>query len=185
MNRANNERYQTTERKIIDTFVQLLEKKELSEITVSEICHLSGIHRTSFYLHFQDVYELMSRVEEYLAAYYANIFEAPEEKYALNQRFQRLFTFIHEHQNFYRAYWAHSNDLRILDASLSPKAADGIKLEAERSGFQSETELEYHRIFFKAGLAALIGYWLSRRCKETPAELSEIIGREYRNRNRS
>ena len=48
MNQSNNERFRLTERKIIDAFSQLLSKKELSEITVSEICRMSGIHRTSF-----------------------------------------------------------------------------------------------------------------------------------------
>ena len=58
MNRSNNERFQATENKIIDAFIRLLSEKPLPEITVSELCRACGIHRTSFYLHFQDVYDL-------------------------------------------------------------------------------------------------------------------------------
>lgn len=183
MNRANNERFQATERKITDTFIALLSEKEVDDITVSEICQNSGIHRTSFYLHFQDIYALMDRVERMLAGYYAALFEMPEEKYNLGGRFQRLFAFIYEHRHFYRAYWMRSQNLSVLDAALSERAKAKMKEAAAGYGFQTEDELQYHRVFFKAGLAALIGCWLSRGCMETPEELSEILRKEYSKRN--
>lgn len=183
MNRSNNERFQATENKIIDSFTQLLSKKELSAITVSEICRICGINRSSFYLHFQDVYELMDRIEVRLAGYYADLFEGRAEHYDLGQRFQGLFQFIYEHQAFYRAYWQRSKDLHVLDAALSESTEDRLKDVAAGYGFQTEAELLYHRMFFRAGLAALIGCWLSRGCPETAEELSEILRKEYWNRN--
>ena len=60
MNSKNNQRFQQTERVIRTVFIDLLkEKKELSKITITEICRLAGINRTAFYLHNEDVYELM------------------------------------------------------------------------------------------------------------------------------
>ena len=179
MNRSNNERFQATERKIVDAFIQLLSEKTVPEITVSEICRLSGIHRTSFYLHFQDVYELMDQIEIRLAKYYAALFTGHAESYNIGQRFEQLFAFIYEHQNFYRAYWHRSRALHVLDAALSSETEVNMRKTASDYGFQSETELDYHRAFFKAGLAALIGSWLSRGCQETPEELSKILRREY------
>jgi len=179
MNRPNNERYQATERKITDAFIQLLSEKPASEVTVSEICRLSGIHRTSFYLHFQDVDALMSQIEIRLAKYYAALFTGHTECYNIGQRFEHLFVFIYEHQNFYRAYWHESKDLHVLDATLSPETEINMRKTASNYGFQSEIELEFHRIFFKAGLAALIGNWLSRGCLEPPNQLAEILEREY------
>ncbi len=185
MNRSNNERYQATEDKIIRAFTQLLSEKDVPAITVSEICRMSGIHRTSFYLHFQDVYELMDRIELRLAEYYANLFETRANNYDLGERFQRLFAFVYEHQAFYRAYWRRAKDLRVLDAAVSESTAGKIKEMAATHGFQSDTEIRFHQIFFKAGLAALIGYWLGRGCPETPEELGEILKKEYWNRTQS
>lgn len=179
MNRSNNGRFQETDGKIIDAFIALLSEKELSEITVSEICRRCSIHRTSFYLHFQDVYDMMDRIEIRLSEYYAALFEANEENYNLGNRFMRLFAFIYEHQAFYRAYWSRSRDLRVLDAALSKSSEQKLKQKAANYGFQSSVELQYHRVFFKAGLAALIGCWLSQGCRETPEELANILGKEY------
>ena len=182
MNRSNNERFQATENQIIDAFTTLLAEKEVSEITVREICRMCGIHRSSFYLHFQDVLELMERIERRLARSYADIFEHETEHYDIGQRFAQLFQFILEHQAFYRAYWHRSSDLHVLDATLSNETEQKMKRAAAEYGFRTDAERLYHRIFFKSGLAALIGCWLSRDCAESPAELSDILMREYWNR---
>ncbi len=182
MNRSNNERFQATEDKIIYVFTHLLSEKDVSQITVSEICRLCGIHRTSFYLHFQDVYELMDRIEIRLAEHYADIFEAYAGPYNLGERFQQLFAFIYENQAFYRAYWNRAKDLHVLDAAISRDTENKMREAAAAYGFQSDTEIQFHQIFFKAGLAAIIGYWLSRGCPEKPEQLGEILEKEYWNR---
>lgn len=179
MNRSNNERYQATERRIIDAFIQLLPDKDVPEITVSEICRIARINRSSFYLHFRDVYDLMDAIERRFCQYYADLFERPEETYNLGRRFQRLFAFIYEHRDFYIPYWQQAKSLSVLDAALSEKAERQMKVTAAQYGFQTEEELQYHRVFFKAGLAALIGRWLGRKCPESPEELSEILRKEY------
>lgn len=182
MNRSNNERFQQTERKIMDAFTRLLSEKELPEITVGEICRMSGIHRTSFYLHFQDIYELMETIEGRLAAFYGALFTAPSEHYDLGERFLHLLRFIEEHQAFYRAYWQRSKDLKVLDAAFSDDSDKRVRAAAEKCGIHSEIIFQYRQLFFKAGLAALIGNWLSRGCMETPEMLGEILASEYTGR---
>ena len=181
MNQSNNERFRLTEHKIIDAFSQLLSKKELSEITVSEICRMSGIHRTSFYLHFQDVYDLMETIEGQLASFYGSLFMDPSEDYDLGDRFLRLFQFIAEHRYFYQAYWQRAKGLKVLDTAF-PDGDERIKAAAEKYGIHSDITLRYRQLFFKAGLAALIGYWLSRGCAEPPETLAEILSSEYMGR---
>ena len=182
MNQSNNERFRLTERKIINSFSQLLSQKELPDITVSDICRLSGIHRTSFYLHFQDVYDLMETIDGQLVSYYGAIFAGPSEHYDLGERFLRLFRFIEEHRSFYQAYWRSAKDLKVLDATFSESYDERIQAAAERCGIHSEIALQYRQLFFKAGLAALIGNWLSRGCTETPEALGEILASEYTGR---
>lgn len=184
MNKSNNERFQQTERKIIDAFTQLLSEKELPEITVGEICRMSGIHRTSFYLHFQDIYDLMENIEERLAAFYGTLFTEPSDHYDLGERFLHLFRFIEEHRAFYQAYWQRSKDLKVLDVAFSEDFDERVSAAAEEYGIHSEIILQYRQLFFKAGLAALIGNWLSRGCAETPEMLGEILASEYKGRQR-
>lgn len=61
---GKNRRSAQTEQQIRRIFLELLEKKSLSKISVTEICRMADLDRSTFYLHFCDVYELMHHVEE-------------------------------------------------------------------------------------------------------------------------
>jgi AcrR family transcriptional regulator len=183
MNRAGNERFQETEKALTDAFLELLEEKELSEITVSELCRRCGIHRSSFYLHFADIYAMMERIEEDLADYYGKLFGTGGEVYDLADRFIRFFSFIESHKSFYKVYWFRSSDLRVLNAVLKDENREAMRQTAKKMGIEDEEALAYHQTFFKAGLAALIGQWLIRDCRETPDEILQILRKEYKGRN--
>lgn len=179
MNTKNNQRFQETEERIIGVFIELLQKKTLEKITVSELCKGSGINRSSFYLHFTDVYNLMDRVEERLAIYFGRLFSEPEKEYDLGERFCRMFAFIREHQDFYRIYLSDKHDFHILDGILPVSADVSLRNMADRLGFRGEHELAYHQVFFKAGLTALVREWLLRGCQESEEELCRILWQEY------
>lgn len=52
-----------TKNNIMDTFWNLYEKKRIEKITVSEICQLANINRSTFYSYFKDVYDVLDTIE--------------------------------------------------------------------------------------------------------------------------
>ncbi len=52
-----------TEQTITACFLSLLEKKPISQITVTEICQRADINRATFYKHYLDVYHLQDALE--------------------------------------------------------------------------------------------------------------------------
>ena len=51
------------ERKILDGFIRLLEKKPIEQITVTEICKESGVSKRSFYNYYCDKYDVILKVQ--------------------------------------------------------------------------------------------------------------------------
>lgn len=49
-----------TKKLIADTTEELMKKKPISQIRISEICKICKIQRTTFYYHFRDKYELVA-----------------------------------------------------------------------------------------------------------------------------
>ena len=49
---------------IRETFINLLEKKSINKITVSEICKEADINRATFYRYYLDVYDLYDKVRD-------------------------------------------------------------------------------------------------------------------------
>ena len=98
MNTKTNQRYQKTEQQIIETFLDLLRRMPLKQIHVRTLCDACGLNRSSFYLHFQDLSDLMQKTELVLirnAEHLASSGAASETEEA---RFARYFAFIQQYQ---------------------------------------------------------------------------------------
>ena len=52
--------------RIVREFWKLYKKTNIEKITVKNITDASGIYRTTFYLHFSDVYEVLEDIERKL-----------------------------------------------------------------------------------------------------------------------
>lgn len=48
-----------TRKLLLSGLFELLEEKEFSKLTIDQICNRSMVHRTTFYKHFHDKYELL------------------------------------------------------------------------------------------------------------------------------
>lgn len=178
MNSKNNLRFQQTERNIRNIFLGLLKKKELSKITVREICTLADINRTTFYLHHEDIYELMQCIESDMYRYFKIIFTKPGKEYCLRERFLQLFSFIKENQDFYRVYLSSQRKPGIFDYALLPESDIRLQKFMRQSDIGSVSEYEYCQTFFLAGLTAFIQKWLNSGCLESEEELLNLLTRQ-------
>ena len=87
------------EEKILNGFIALLEKKPIEQITVTEICALSGVSKRSFYNYFCDKYDVILKVQA--------IPEMQEEDTEVTLRtlenyFRRRYRWLLEHRGFLR-----------------------------------------------------------------------------------
>ncbi len=158
MNTRGNQRTVQTEQKIKWVFLELLNEKELNRISVSEICQKANIHRTTFYVHYKDVADLM---EQLIREMYEQImgFFVQEGEPVKSDGFLRLFELIKERKEFFSTYLEVGGSLDL--------------------GYESQEELFYHQTFFCEGLSAVIRRWIRRDCRESPEEMRRIIVKEY------
>lgn len=61
---AIDRRVRKTKQQIKKGFVKLLSEKELHDITVKELTDMVDINRGTFYLHYKDIYDLLSHIED-------------------------------------------------------------------------------------------------------------------------
>ena len=71
MNTVNNKRKKESQNKIEKVFIQLIQKKNISEISVSTLCEKAGLNRSTFYANYIDVYDLIEKVKEKMADEFA------------------------------------------------------------------------------------------------------------------
>ena len=60
----NNRRTVITKKILKESLLELMQNKPVSKITIKEICDLSDMSRSTFYLHYQDQFELLEDIEK-------------------------------------------------------------------------------------------------------------------------
>lgn len=173
MNTPNNRRRKESIEKMEKVFINLLQTKELDEISVSDICKKAGLNRTTFYANYDSIYSMADSIRSKLEANIHEIYkEEIEEGYNSND-YMKLFRHIKDNQIFYKTYFklGYDNNYRIVkyDTALAKEHFDN-------------KFIEYHMEFFRAGITKIIKMWLYNGCKETPEEMMEILNSEYRGR---
>lgn len=173
MNISNNKRKKTSMEKIEKTFLQLIQKKNIEEISVSTICELSGLNRSTFYANYIDIYDLADKVRQQMEIDFAQIQLSNNAKQNPDG-YLNMFRYIKDNQIFFKTYFK----LESICSSLPTQYH--IEL-AEK--YYNNKFIDYHIEFFRAGLNAIIKKWLNSGCKETPEEINEIITSEYKNKS--
>ena len=65
MNKSES-KYYNTACLMDEAFILLLDKKDYEYITVKEICEKAGVNRSTFYLHYETINDLLEESEEFL-----------------------------------------------------------------------------------------------------------------------
>lgn len=179
MNTKGNQRYENTELKIRQVFQELLGRREIQEITVSEICKRAQIHRTTFYAHYLDIYDLMEHMVKEMYQDFMNRF-LDHNQLHLRDGFLHLFSFIQENCNFFQSFMIISRQQNHIPMRLPESLEKNIDEIMKGLNYTSKQELLYHQAFFCQGLIAIIQLWIDGGCQEMPEYLYQIIEDEYR-----
>lgn len=173
MNTENNKRRKKSQDKIEKIFLQLIQRKNIEDISVSTICELANLNRSTFYANYIDIYDLAIKVQENMEVEFANFQLSNNSKQDPNG-YLNMFKHIKDNQIFFKTYF------KLEEISKNVPTQYRIEL-AER--YYDNKFIDYHIEFFRAGLNAVIKKWINGGCKETPEEINEIIISEYKNKS--
>lgn len=168
MNVKNNKRKRESIDKIEKSFINMLQKKEINQISVTDICKDTGLNRSTFYANYIDIYDLADKMREKLEKDFEAQFSENTARDA-----KTMFRHIYENQLFYKTYFKLG-----YDEKHQSYIYDTTRAERDFKG----KHIKYHIEFFKNGLNSIIKMWLNDGCKETPEEMAEILESEYRGR---
>lgn len=175
MNTSNNKRYKQNSKKIEEAFLSLIKNKDYQNITITELCKKANVNRSTFYAHYDDINDLIIKIESKFAHSMSEIFNHGMRQE--HQAFVEMFEFIKENRDFYREF------LNISNTSLAEKTTQSKILANIKDTINvNELEIFYRGHFFGAGLKAICKLWLERGCKESPKQMAELLLKEYQNK---
>lgn len=169
MNRADNIRSRNTERKMEEVYLRLLAENPGRQVSVIQVCSHAKVNRTTFYAHYQDIFDLQRHVEKRISEEVSAIFrdKGYGEHRITRERFSVLIEYIRQNRLFYRAWY---NSGRMDEPSSMEMVLNRPHItDSER----------FRIIFYKAGITAIIRDWVLRDCKESNEQMLSILSEIY------
>ena len=170
-----------------DALVELLNQKPFEFITVKEICTLAGVNRSTFYLHYETIGDLLADTvdatnKDFLSYFGQNVNGFAEKIAACPLNELMLVTpeflspylrFIMEHKAVFHAAFSHPTAMGSEDKfrSLYRYIFDPI---LERFSVPAEKR-RYMVQFYLQGILAVIQMWVLNDCSEDVSDIAGII----------
>ena len=186
MNKSES-KYFNTAMKMDLALISLLKKKPLAYITVSEICKEAGVNRSTFYLHYETLDDLLAETTRYLLDNFLAYFSTDAKAIALNIKDCELsdlificdkylspyLSFVKDHREIFATALLYNQALgfgdvyhRMFDSIFNPIL--------ERFHYPSSNR-QYVMMYYLSGVHAIILEWLRNGCDKSIQEISEII----------
>lgn len=176
MNTKNNQRYKDTEALIQNTLLKLAHTTDIRQVTVSSICSMANINRSTFYAHYLDINDLVDQMGKDMMQDISRLFEradSPVDFFISKPLLTEMISYVREHRAFFDIYLNHYS--YSANETFSLMWEQGVKPYIQTMGLEDESEMWYHFTFFKAGFLAVLGQWVNNGCLETPEALARML----------
>lgn len=186
MNKSES-KYFNTALRMDEALIALLEIKDLEYITVKEICEKAGVNRSTFYLHYETIADLvteaMENINKRFLAYFAqgsgDIFDSLSgrdlDALVLVKRDYLIpyLQFVRDNQKVYRAAFRNPNGTQsdVRYANLKKHIFEPILEKFE----VPEAFRRYYIAYYFEGILAIIREWLNNGCSDSIETIASVI----------
>lgn len=185
--KKSESKYFNTAVKMDMALISLLEKKDFAYITVSEICRGAGVNRSTFYLHYETVSDLLAETTRYLLDDFMSYFSVDPQ--ATVERFRdcdlsQLNFITDEYLHPYLQYIRdHRRVFAVALSNIGHFGFEGVYQRLYAHIFEPilarfhypVAHRPYVMLFYMNGINALVTQWLKDDCRLTIEEVSAII----------
>lgn len=184
---AVDRRIRKTKQAIKQAFIQLLEQKDLDNITISDITEAADINRGTFYLHYEDKYDLLEKMEnEYAQVLYDHTrvtellksVSSVDEFFEIfsNQVLKNVMTHIHDNLDFYQVILTLERRSQ-LEERMYEIILDNMKAYMDEKGEISGVPLMYFHSYVSGSMAGIVKHWVKDEHRVDVDTLIQYISR--------
>lgn len=186
MNRSES-KYFATAARMDEAFLELIEKKDFAYITVKELCEKAGVNRSTFYLHYETLGDLLRESAQYIIDRFVEFMphdtvefleklpDRPlEELYLITPEYLTPYLgYIREHRRIFRTTVEQAATLRMTDAYAALKRH--VLTPILDRFHVPQDDRKYILEFHISGIMAIIGEWLKDDCRDSIEHIISVI----------
>ena len=180
-------KYFATAARMDEALLELLEKKDFAYITVKEICEKAGVNRSTFYLHYETVNDLLAESSRYIidkfiahmpqdtAEFFEKLQTRPLEELNLitPEYLTPYLNYIKAHKRLYRTIHEQASVLGMYDTYL---ALNRHVFTPILNRFHiPPSEQKYMMPYYLNGLMGIVNEWLKEDCKDSVEHMISVM----------
>ena len=173
-------RVRKTKRQLRLALMQLMSEKNVKDISVRELAAIADINRGTFYIHYKDVYDLLSQLEEEMAQGLVKVCQshhAEEYNGSTYPYLCDLYKFVGENADMCRVLLGANGDKAYTDRICAILRDDHLyDFVAHFWPNNDPVLLDYFCAFIIAGNLALSLRWVNTGMKESTEEMATLAG---------
>ncbi len=171
MKKSNDRRIRYTRHALQTALIERMQEKPLNRITVREVCETADINRSTFYMHYKDIYDLIDEVEEQIYQDIDTIFakEAPSV-----QDMEQLLNYVQKNKVLFCCLFQQCSGISISRFSTILHRHYSKKLLRNKITPPS-LESSYLYEFLYTGILGVLQKWLQNDCKDDCKDVAEVI----------
>lgn len=183
----NESKYFNTAILFDEALIYLLEKKDIEYITIKEICNKAGVNRSTFYLHYESINDLVEETMNYINKKFMDYFNentkdfinkikdsSPEDLKLVEEKYLTPYlTFIKDNKSLFKASFSNPIGMSAFDRYNNLKKHIFIPI-LEKFNIV-EKEQDYIIAFYINGIMAIIKEWIKADCKDSISDIEDVI----------
>ena len=172
-----------------EAFLELLSRKSFAYISVKEICEKAGVNRSTFYLHYETIGDLLNESMQYMSSQFLTYFKASTRSMISRLRDCPLdelnlitpeyltpyLNYIRDHKRLFQTAVENASFLR-LDETYDKMFRYVFLPILERYQIP-EPDRPYTMAFYVHGLMAIISEWLHDDCADSIDHVIAVMQR--------
>lgn len=186
MNKAES-KYYNTALLMNQALIEILNKKDFEYITIKEICEKAGVNRSTFYLHYENINELLEECIENINKNFLTYFNqsgkdfisklkncSNEELIFITPKYLTPYlTYIKENKIIHQVAVKHEN---IMNSVNKFNSLNNYVFKPIFSRFGiDEKKQKYIIKYYLSGITAIINEWIKDDCVDEISYIEELI----------
>ena len=176
MSKNMDRRVRKTRAQLRQGLAELLKEKSLKEITVKELVEKVDINRSTFYLQYADIYDMMEKIENELTGDIEDLIHTHPVSPFNEDSFpfiEDIFSILAENRDICAALLGPNGDISFLhriENILSEHSLNALK----ETFPEKMDDLTYYYAFCLSGCIGLVKAWLSDGSSVSPQHMAEL-----------
>ena len=158
--------------------IQLMEKKDIRDISVKELAELADINRGTFYLHYNDIYDLLAQVEDEMFVEFNEILDRTMKEgsagHSPRDVLREVFCFLERNWDLARVMTGPHGDFSFVNRL---KSVVEKRIYIALAPKYRDCDYRYVEAFAISGCVGVIEAWLNQPEPAVPEEMAAVCGK--------